>query len=106
MVGSQGIATAPLAAEHGLRCACRHCASGSYQELLSTSDYQRHEITRLTRELAAVRKALALSEAKRLTVEIKAAINRKDQIAWARLVAERAQLAITSDDLIAIQEAA
>jgi hypothetical protein len=106
MSNGSSLVTAPVAAEHGDRCACRHCASGAYIALQRTTDYQRHEITRLTDELKATRRALALSDARRLTIEINRAIERGDQLTWARKVNERAQLPISADDLIAIQEAA
>jgi hypothetical protein len=103
---AETLATPPALAQHGASCACRACASGSYQDLLSKSDYQRHEITRLTAELAATRRALALSDARRLTIEINRAIERGDQVTWARKVAERAALSITSDDLEQVQKEA
>jgi hypothetical protein len=106
MSNGSPLVTAPAAAEHGSTCACRACASGSYQQLLTRCDYQQHEITRLTAELKATRRALALSDARRLTVEILRAIENGDQITWARKVAERAALPISTDDLAAIQEAA
>jgi hypothetical protein len=55
MSNGSSLVTAPVAAEHGDRCACRHCASGAYIKLQQTADYRLHEITRLTAELKAAR---------------------------------------------------
>jgi hypothetical protein len=106
MSNTTQLATPPVAAEHGDRCACRHCASQAYSSLQQRADYLQQQVSRLAKELAAARRAAVLADARRLTVEIRHAIERKDGAVWARLVAQRAQLPISADDLIAIQEAA
>ena len=99
------LAAAPVVAEHGDRCACRHCASGAYADLLQKSDYQRHEITRLTAELNKTKFALSLEKYRRLTLVIERAIERRDQATWQKAVAERMELGVAVMDA-AMQEAA
>lgn len=102
---SAGLTSAPVAATHGSECACRHCASQAYADLLSKSDYQRHELTRLTDEVSRLTHELALEKARRLSVEIDLAIQSGDRESWAALVAERAGLTISTAELERVVDA-
>lgn len=102
---STALATAPVAATHGERCACRHCANGAYLKLLTKSDYQQHEIARLERELAAARHAAAIADFKRLTVVIQTAVAAGDRECWAAAVAERLALSVSDVEAAELVEA-
>jgi hypothetical protein len=95
----------PLATDHSdpshrcIECMLR----GLIRRAEDQRDLNHREVIRLDTELAKTRRALALSEAKRLTLEIERAIERDDRQAWSRAVQERSSLQVTVEDIEAIQ---
>ena len=95
MVNTALSALAPaIPAQHGDQCACRSCASGAYASLLEKSDYQRHEITRLTEQLSKSEMARKVERYRYLSLVIAEAIRTGDEKAWARAVPERMELGV------------
>lgn len=76
---------------------------GLLQRANDLAQLNQREVTSLDTELARVRRELALSEARRLTLEILRAIERNDRAAWSEAVQARAGLCISAEDLEAIQ---
>jgi hypothetical protein len=94
--------TQPIAAQHGDTCVCRHCADGAYLKLRTRADYLQQENTRLERALADARHALKVSEFKRLTLEINAAVKRGDRDAWLKACSARLELGLGDEEAFAL----
>lgn len=106
MSNGSSLATPAVAAEHGDRCACRHCASGSHLALIRKADLLQHEVSRLERSLADALKALAVSEFKRLSAVIDLAIVRNDRETWSKAAGERMALGLTDVEASELMEEA
>lgn len=87
-------ATAPVAATHGDRCICRHCASQSYANELHRNNLLQQEVSRLTERLHKASFARDVERYRYLTMVIEQAVRSGDEKTWAKAVGERMGLGV------------
>lgn len=108
MSNGSPLATAPLAYDHSAHVGpdhrCYECIQKEQiRSLLAERDLNRREVVRLDTELAKTRRQLALSEARRWTLEILRAIDAEDRQAWAHAMVEREKCCVSREDLEVIE---